>query len=265
MNISNREKLLLMLTVGLVMAFIFYKFLYSPLNRQLAAVKNENLNLNNRQSDIQRIGAEEDQRQSEIYKLQLKNKIMEEKIPRKEKLVELLDEMQTSAGKSGVKILTIDYQKEEAKQKNSTGDPDQQNSLNSPVKSSSDKAAGFPGLGSAGSKTGALKVMNLKISASGRYFQLLNFLLLIEKNQRIISVQSCNLWAENKKDTRTVSGSSINDSPPQQSNNQPSPTGDKQNTPTVATQSMVPAAKGRDKYDMNKMQMDFTIAAYYCP
>lgn len=277
MNISRREKILLAATLYFIFIFAFYKLWYSPLNQQLAALNQENHKLINEKSSLQQLSQGKKQRQAEIKILRAENKRMEQKVPKDKEIVILLEELKIAADQSGVKLLSIEYKKGVTKQEQAAvgNNPDLQKAVsqtrtNLPASSDRKPLVQVPS-----SKTSEIQTIALNINIAGRYYQLRNFLLQVEKARRIISVQSCGLAAETKQ-TATDSPSASEVAIASQNSKDPPPpppiakgernsAKDKDNTATNVSPPSNPAEKAIDRYDMNKMQMQLQINTFYSP
>jgi len=109
MKLSPREKVLLIILVLLITFYLFYTFLYHPLEQATASLRAENLNLRSaikKQQDQWEKGKNEE---LEINKLELEYQQMMIKLPEEDYLPEIVSYLQKNARSADVLLEKINY------------------------------------------------------------------------------------------------------------------------------------------------------------
>jgi len=275
MKLAKKEKIGLIVTLYIILTFLFYQYLYSPLAQQVDKMEAENEFLGNQKAILQRMNQDKKKRQIEIEKLLVENRKMEQKIPADKEIVALLDSLQRSADQAGVKLLTIEYKPDAARSSQASSGPNAKiqqvaGSIQAGLPESAPTAS--PSVTSFKPNQKGIQVLALAISAQGGYDQLRNFLWLVERSSRIIMIQNCSLQAEPKQSTTTASSalagsSSLKslDPPP------PAPEAkgsrnaelDKEAAGTNEATATAANEKARDRFDLHKMKMNLQINTFY--
>jgi Tfp pilus assembly protein PilO len=211
MKISRREKILLVIAVYALMIFFGLKYIISPTQAELSKVKSAKVSI-----DQQVQKAVQDGKQNSNYQSAISRELgsylqLEKQLPRDRQLVELVDQIGTMAVNSNVTLLSVTYT--DAKQPAADPNAKQQ------------AASGTSN-------------MELTLSTSGTYYNLLSYLQDLEQSPRIIVVQSAMLSVGQKKEVGTAA------------------------TPVQNT-SPVRVIPEITKYDLGNVQMNLQITSYY--
>ncbi len=273
MKLAKKEKIGLIVTLYIILIFLFYQHLYSPLTQQVDKIESENEFLGNQKAVLQRMNQDKKKRQIEIEKLLVENRKMEQKIPADKEIVALLNSLQRSADRAGVSLLTIEYKPDAARSSqasNSRNANTQQAVANIQSGLPESVPTASPSVTSFKPNQKGIQVLALTISAQGGYDQLRNFLWLVERSSRIIMIQNCSLQAEPKQSMATAASAEASslkslDPPP------PAPEAkgsrkaemDKDPAGTNATPPAAANEKARDRFDLHKMKMNLQINTFY--
>lgn len=252
MNISRREKILLLMVVYLLIACGGFKFLISPAQAKLEQAKAVNAQVD--QALQQAIQNEKQNSHSPEVVIEELNRYLqlEEKLPKERNLVEIVDQIGDMAAAHEVDLLSVDYT--ESGENNQTS------------------AASKVGKGP---KTGLAVVpsIDLELNASGSYYHLLSFLKALEKSPRIIVVKSVDIQVGQKPEVPAVNAATVAPGGTGSFNPPPSPPVAKGTriqtsalpavTAPVQTPSSAPAVAEINQYDTGNIQMSLAITTYY--
>ncbi|HWQ74930.1 MAG TPA: GspMb/PilO family protein [Syntrophomonas sp.] len=252
MNISRREKILLLTVVYLLIACGGFKFLISPAQAKLAQAKAVNAQVD--QALQQAIQKEKQNSHSPEVVIEELNRYLrlEEKLPKERNLVEIVEQIGDMAAAHEVDLLSVDYT--ESGENNKT--------------SAASKVGKEP-------KTGLAVVpsIDLKLNASGSYYHLLSFLQSLEKSPRIIVVKSVNIQVGQKPEAPAANAATVVPGGTGSSNPPPSPPVAKGTriqtsalpavTAPVQTPPSVPTVPEINLYDTGNIQMSLAITTYH--
>lgn len=274
MSISRREKILLLAALYLGLVFIFYRLWYVPLNQRLDDLKQQNLSLNHEKSELMRISREKKQHSVEIQNLLIDKQSIEQKIPRDKEIDSLLEELQLAAHESGVRLVEVEYnsandryEKISPTGKSNCPDTVPTEKTNLPDFSQSAISAqttSKPNIGQVG-------ILSMRLSVAGGYYQLVDFLIQLEKAQRIICIQSLGLIAETRPtstaDSIKEKSANLNDSeplPPASAQDAKGTDQDNEKTDNPAYLN-IREEKAVARYGMGNMQLKLHINTFYSP
>ncbi|MEA1962045.1 MAG: hypothetical protein U9N81_12395 [Bacillota bacterium] len=184
MNISRREKILILIAVYLLIGFLGYRYVYSPAGDKVQSLQVEKKQLENQIDLAVQLEGEKNQRIAGIDQELKKYYELEEKVPRERQMVEMVDLLGGMAEDCDVQLQSISF--------SNTSDSD---NLEDQLLAAQNKVTKTM----KGTIKGASDI-SFMLDISGRYYQLLEYLLLLENAPRIISVQAVAMNREQKNE-----------------------------------------------------------------
>lgn len=228
MKLSKREILLCCLLGFMFLIYLYNRFCLLPLEGKLERLKDENLAL---QLSIQR--DEKSVRNHEVfaggYSSALgKSRELEIAIPPNPCLPELLNYLDNSAGKNGVKLVTLRH--------------------------SQPQTAGREGKGGQ-STADELQKMELGISVKGTYPRLLGFISAIEESPRILHIEHCKMSNDR--------GTTIEDDITQMEIQEKNPCRQEIEGSEIPLAPPEPVLQKSEKHETEEITLSLTLVAYF--
>lgn len=278
----------------MVLLFTYNKLFFTPLHNKIKSLQEQNADLELKNRSLETINKNAGQRLGKRQKNLIEYQQLDKRLPQEPQFVEMIRLLNEAAAKARVTMGSVVYQQGEgfaAPKKSSAEEAaDQSVQVSTGNNLTAQKPAGQTAdtSGTAGKSTSAAKSsapsysgvsrLNFTVTVSGDYYQLLGFMLELEKASRLISVAACSLTAQPVKaaavatpppSSQTVAGSSSGEAaanlPPAPAAKGSRTADQKDSGPAVnAPAGEAPhIERAMDKYDMNHFQMTLQLSAFY--
>lgn len=173
MNITKRERIMVSAVIYLLVAFLFFYFIYIPRNNQINIAKSDVEKLEAALTEVEVMNEQKTKMQTEIDELEVETKEIQKRLPDDKNLLGVLLFIEEKANDSKIFMRSLSY-KEEIK-------PDEAPLMD-------------------------VNAIDLDLSFIGSYYGLLNFILQLQKAEQIMVLHNISLQAQQKKEIPSSTG-----------------------------------------------------------
>lgn len=238
MNISKRERTLLLVLLYIFVTYGGYKYVYEPINVKTAAAQSENVSLNAQLIDARRSNLQKVKSVHNVDKSMDEYQKLLTKVPEDRNFYEMIALLTSAADSSGTKLAGISYKNETV------------------AKTAGDKPGDNEKTGqNAKGTTGPAETLTYTLKVTGRYFQLLEFLAELDTSPRIITVESSDISLDQKKQS----------APPAVATQEGDEKGNASESDPHAAVTPEAPKRAAEGYDVNNATMTLQISTFYYP